>query len=549
MNKLTITRSYILILIFILVGFVHNLIAQTPTWAIKPEYAHIDYYSDGLYKVKNGDFYGVVDSKGKVFVPVLADSITNMTAGYGLVLNVVKERNNTKGRYRLIGIIGEDKSYKEIYAEYYVDDYPFFSEGLLQVYNKKRLYGYINTKGELQINFKYESARPFSNGYAIVSKIEKVGEKIVSKLTRGKSSDQPPVSYIDYKDNYLQLNPSIGEIYRGYTFNDGEAVVISGDMKHVVINTSGEKLRELTETPFLFNRKGAVVFDQDIETDTEIYVPKYSGPSIYSSGNGYGYMDEGKVVVPSQFVSADRFVDDYAIVSPNGRLFGLLTLDSCNFSYKVVKTRLKSNGKSQIVMDYVFSIPSLWRDKSLTLEYNLDGKKMSYTHPAEDGETRTFSIAHDNPISGFRLLSDGLVLWEDIQKAETGKKTESLVEDEDLLENIYVRTSKKTTKAQYELFNRAPVSVILTNKHNKSITIDILIYAKVKGSSDYIMKPVSKKDVSIEPGGFYKISGEISAEKQIKPEKRNITIKLTTDSGLEKYIYREIIVEPIFIED
>ena len=533
----------ILISLLVMVGFVNNSYSQTPTWSIRPEYAQISHYADGLYKVKSGAYQGVMDAEGKVIVPVLADSVTNLSAGYGLVLNVVKDK------YQLVGIISADKSYKEIYEEYYVDKYPFFSEGMLPVYNRKGLYGFINERGELKIDFKYSAAKPFSNGYALVSKMEGgAGKLVAGLLSREKATKQPPVSYIDYKDKFLELDSSLGEIYSGTTFHNGEAVVVSSEMKYVVINNYGKKLRELTEIPTRFNRKGAAIFDEEEESET--YIPRYDEYLIYSSVDGYGYMDKGEVIIPAQFKHAGKFVDDYAIVSTNGRLFGLVKLTKEKFSCSIKEEKIKDGGKNQVAVKYVFSVPEEWRGKNLTLEYTINGRTQSNIQPADYEETREFAIVHEDSPRVLKLLGDGLVLWtKSIENNKSVSKEKKVSVDKDLLDNVYVRLSNKTTKAQLELFNRAPVTVVITNKNDQELELDLLIYSKEKGKTDYTMSPVSKKGVVIKPGGFYKIYGEISADGMSKPEKRTITIKLTLEDGSEKYQYREITIEPIFIED
>ena len=78
--------------------------AQTAKWLIKPKYNAITDFGNGMYKVKAGRYYGIIDSEGKTIVATSADSITTMTEEHALILQYDDEK------YRLTGILNEDKT-------------------------------------------------------------------------------------------------------------------------------------------------------------------------------------------------------------------------------------------------------------------------------------------------------------------------------------------------------------------------------------------------------------------------------------------------------
>ena len=220
MNKYIVSLFVVWVLLLPL-----GLQAQTAKWVIAPKYSSIVFYGKGLYKVKTGRHVGILDDKGNVIVPVNADSITAMTEACALVLQYEEEK------YRLKGILHEDHRFVVISDEWYVGDFPFFSEGKLPVYNKNGKYGYVGTNGALLIDFEYGNVHPFSEGWAAVSQ----GKNLLSLI---KKKSKQKVFYIDGQGRTMTIQSDIGDIYSGTTFKNGEALVITKDNRYCFINTS-----------------------------------------------------------------------------------------------------------------------------------------------------------------------------------------------------------------------------------------------------------------------------------------------------------------------
>lgn len=200
--------------------------AQTARWAIEPQYTSITLYGENMYKVKKYGFTGILNKEGNVIVPVTADSITQMTEDCALVLKY--EEN----KYRLTGILHMDQRVVVINDDWYVADFPFFSEGKLPVYNKTGKYGYIGTNGKLLIDFAYSNVHPFSEGWASVSK----GKNLLGNIGFIRKNNKQKVFYIDEQGRVMNLPMDIGDIYSGTSFKNGEALVITKDNRYCFIN-------------------------------------------------------------------------------------------------------------------------------------------------------------------------------------------------------------------------------------------------------------------------------------------------------------------------
>lgn len=128
--------------ISVLVGLVLSLSgggevgAKTASWSVEPKYSNIEMLSPGTYLVKRGVYSSIIDGEGRAIVPNTTDSITPFVENQALILTPAED-----GRYRLQGILHDDFTTTAVAEEAYVDDYPFFSEGLLPVCNKSGFTG------------------------------------------------------------------------------------------------------------------------------------------------------------------------------------------------------------------------------------------------------------------------------------------------------------------------------------------------------------------------------------------------------------------------
>lgn len=176
---------------------------------------------DGIFSVYEGEGFSVyaVEDKKPALVPGCEEL---KAAGYYSegVIPVVhpKERiqfvdKNGLKKFELAPFKG-----KEIVA-----CEPGFSDGLLKIRNEEGKYGYINTKGEVVIEPKFDVAEDFAEGVAIV----------------GKSvEDTYSYSVIDKKGEIKFKFKKGWDQYSSY-FKDG-AIVVEDDDRMVFVNAKGE---------------------------------------------------------------------------------------------------------------------------------------------------------------------------------------------------------------------------------------------------------------------------------------------------------------------
>ncbi len=175
--------------------------------------------------------------------------------------------------------------------------------------NAKGKWGYVDESGAVVIDYKYDEARSFSNGVAIVAKKELLG--VVGEDGR----ELLPTKY-NIIDNYGE------RIYRvaiGGKYRDG---VLSGE-KYGFIDTSGNiLLKPEYDEVGAFNggvayvKKGSLYGYID-ETMQFVAPCRYSSVGAFNAnghawvclGGKYGIIDKtGKVIVPAKFKTVGVFV-------------------------------------------------------------------------------------------------------------------------------------------------------------------------------------------------------------------------------------------------
>ncbi len=163
-----------------------------------PRQPEVGKFVDGVASVNNGN-YGYVDTKGNVVID----------------FKLPMARAFHDGRAFVNGAYFIDKSGNNVF---HFDNYKIkslnFYDGLLLV-KKDEKYGYVNTNGEVVIDFQFDDAYSFSNGLASIKKDGKYG-------------------FIDTKGNIV-INPEFDD---AKYFSDELACVKKGD-KYGYIDKNG----------------------------------------------------------------------------------------------------------------------------------------------------------------------------------------------------------------------------------------------------------------------------------------------------------------------
>ncbi len=494
-----------------------NVQAQTARWAIAPDYESIEKYSDNLYKVRIGDSFGVIDKNGIEIVPVSIDSLTTFSEGVALAL-----KYDEKGNCRLKGLVREEGRYITISEEWFIKEFPFFSEGKLPVCNAMGWYGFINTSGNLVLDFKYSRIYPFSEGYAVVSKM-KINLNIV-KL-------KPKVIYINDQGEELTLASELGSIYFATSFKHGEALVRPKNGQNYIINRSGRITRIENNVDMRFDNKMAL--DDDIPELQRKSTVIYDGPTTFIEGNKYGYRTTKNILLPSQFDNATPFSKGYATASINGKV-GLLKLLPEKFSISAVPGNIQSENQNTESIEYHVKTPKEWQNRSLTLKCEVNGKPSTLTVPGNNSEIRIFSFMLEKGNRSLTLTGDRITLLAVSEESIASPKQTSY---KDL-----IKVTVSPTKVKANVRDLASVGVSVTNNSETALKIKITV------SGDGIKTSV--KEYSLAKGAKAKpLYINFSTKGMRAKENKNLTVKVEIPGSSEAFSVRKRIeVEPFFSE-
>lgn len=456
------------------------LTAQTVRWALPPEYKSVDQISDHLYKIAMVKGVGVATQSGEIVIdPTTADSITDFSEGKALALKADGDK------YQLVGIFGEDgKMVKPADDDFYVGDFPFFSEGMLPVCNSRGKYGFINANGDLVVDFKYSSVHPFCQGYASCG---------VAYLIGGES-----IVYVDANGVEMKLDRSLGKVSLGTSFYQDKAVVRTKNGDYAVIGLNGQ-IVELNVNPTLhFDWK----FRLSDEKQEDGYQPSIviNGPSPYQDNGKYGYARNGRHVVTAQFSDARPFYDGYAVAALRPEAYGILQYIEGSIACDIERGDVQADkGKESVVFNV--TLPEAFKNEDLNLRcYGKDHDSQYFL--AKDGSTRRSAsfLVPSNPHT-VEIVSGQLTLFQ--------KTFEPLGPDASLQVSVSV-TAKRANEKDQQSF-----AVVFTNSGKQSVSFTV----EVTGS-----KLVCKKTtVTVPAGGKARVTGYF--KDVVDDETRLVTVK------------------------
>mgnify|MGYP000224625550 CR=1 FL=1 len=498
--------------------FVLQAKAQSAKWIIKPYYDSVVRYADGIYKVSSGNKVGVINSDGEVVVSVSADSITAMSEDCALVLNRTED-----GDYQLTNILHRDGKATPITEEYYVKAYPFFSEGRLPVYNKRKKYGYMDSNGKLVISCAYSSAYPFSEGWAAVGKGKGLLGIGVDLIKTGKEK----FSYIDKDGKALSLQADLKDITMGTSFKNGEALVVTKDGRYCFIDTSGRVIRTDNNVTLSFDKKHALGSEDDFEVFDAIADVVYDGPSTFVQDGLYGYKSGARVILPCQFNEAMPFSKGYAIAA-KGQKFGVLKLTRSAFGCRASKGTLATSGSDMESIDYIVTVPEEWRKTSLELSC-IGNETQTCARPGDSSSTRVFSFIRTKGSYNLQLEGENLIVWND-KMGNVGNLPSSSSASGNIV-NISISPSVAKANAR----DNASIKVTFTNNTSEVKEFSV----NISGSR---LVPVSK-NLKLSPGQSQALYASFT--KVLKKEYRTVTVSTSLDT---KKTTKRIQLLPFFTE-
>lgn len=184
-----------------------------------------------------------------------------------------------------------------------------FSEGMLAIEDEDGKVGYVNTKGEVVIQPKYEEGAPFNEGLALVVKKGNDKWKVVAINKKGEE-------VFSMKESYRPLT----QIFQyGY-------LPVRDDDRYGFINKKGEFFRLSTKVDGLGNYNSKYfVFEEDYKSgvmtlnpdEQEIIVKaKYDAIMALNDNKFLAYDDGDFLVLNNKGEKEFEFDDDYKDVAP-----------------------------------------------------------------------------------------------------------------------------------------------------------------------------------------------------------------------------------------
>lgn len=452
-------KKIIVLVLFCLVLFSTGQ-AQTVYWKLKPKYQELAPFSETLFKAKDYDAMCIVNANGEELFR--ADSITYITNGYALGLK------ESDGKYLIAQILDAKGHVTDVKQEYYVTEYPFFSEDKLAVANKKGKIGFINSSGKQVIPFDYVIAHPFREGFASVSKAKKgfagIGASLLKKVTGSGKIAIGPSIYIDNKGVVLKLQSEISSPILATSFRNGEALIQCEDDKSYIINRQGKIVKAMSEVDIKLDDYFSLV-DQTSQRANIPYIPTFNSLySVFKNGNLNGYMQGGIVLCPAQFEEAHGFASGYAVVKKGGK-YGLLQI----VLGKIDMTINDKGGKLEVQT----TMPADFNDCQANLVRTVnDSEKLSF--PLEGMQSmRSLSvdIAETTGVKSYDIIVDDLVLlrMSETQDEEKGDPKKTKAENRNLV-SVRAPSSVRANSKGVCVFD-----VNVTNRSKKQQTFTVTL--------------------------------------------------------------------------
>lgn len=276
-------------------------------------------FSDGRARIQVGDFFVFIDVSGEVVIEGNFVEAENFVDGLALVTELTDE-NNQKSYF----IDVDGKRVFDLRSS--IDIIDQFSEGLAEIGTKasrRYLRGFIDKRGQIAIEPKYEQVSAFSEGISLVKMNDKWGAIDPS----GRILIEPQYDDIKNFSNGLAAMSKNGRwgfvnkygavvvpptYSRVGQFSDGIAAVKTPQGKLAFINSSGTIILKtrfnfvdemLIMDTYRFECGGPpAVFD---------YEPRFSeGLCPVSIGDKWGFIDiSGKTVIFPKFNAVDDYYD------------------------------------------------------------------------------------------------------------------------------------------------------------------------------------------------------------------------------------------------
>jgi hypothetical protein len=137
----------------------YGLIDKRGRWVLQPQFEEVDELTEGYYLAAKDGRYGFINQQGETVISFKYTNALPFSQGIAAVA--------IDGNWFFV-----DKDGKQVFIDRFQDVFSY-SDSLCAVSQDGTNWGYIDMTGKFVIEAQFESAEPFLDGFAIVSKKEK----------------------------------------------------------------------------------------------------------------------------------------------------------------------------------------------------------------------------------------------------------------------------------------------------------------------------------------------------------------------------------------
>ncbi|MCB1141460.1 MAG: WG repeat-containing protein [Leptospiraceae bacterium] len=235
-------------------------------------------FSSGLAKIKSEKLYGFINKEGKNVVPEIYKSATAFNSGFALV------KKENQSLYTILDSDGKELSKSKFKLKRYSNSE--YANGLF-LFKKKGKFGYRGLDGEKTIREKFDTAKPFQNGFAAISIKDRQGKYKYGLIdTSGNYVLQPEFQQVsqawkeeDNSNSYIT--------YSSYSESTG-CTIYTSDKKTIFHAKEVDGLKCFGIEPFKYGAARILLLDE-----------KEKNPSPYLGVVKQSFINkEGKLLFP-----------------------------------------------------------------------------------------------------------------------------------------------------------------------------------------------------------------------------------------------------------
>ena len=488
----------------LLVGlmFAGEIVSQTVQWAVRPMSAQIEGYGH-LLKVKRNGKVGLIDHNNREIIPAQYDSISPFRDGYALAMNA---RGN---QLKIEAVISEgDYELQPLTETVYATRYMWFSDGKMPVRGATG-WGYLGTDGNIVIPCQFQTAYPFSEGFASIMIDDKA-------------------YFIDRNMDYLPVEAGYGNLVFASTFSGNEAVVYSGysyTPKGYVINRRGKIVRsyKVKAADLKVNKLDHTVGDkaqQFKEQAEQFEVDNHY--TVYEENRLYGYKKNGVIVLPAQLEKAEPVRGEYANVRFKGQN-GVLRMVEGSISVELENRNIEVLG-NEVEKGFIkLSLPSTIEDATIRLRMvDEQGNEIPVQANTSLGNLRSYSFRPLTAPASSGISNCILEVWSDNLKLCTQDCSINYQVKEVPVEQASIEDEKKSELTIASLTVSPPrASGKRANpKHDFYVKVAVSNSGDLRGNGTVSLyvdgQPIGSKNISVRGHGS---SNAIFAISNVKKER------------------------------